>query len=94
MPAQRCTGFDPEHGALVWPTSDFPRSGEMLHCVKTGETGIKQALGATDPFAYLSEHPEQAQVFHACMTEISRLNTPAIVEAYDFGHFRKIIDVG
>ncbi len=68
--------------------------GELLHCVKTGETGVKQALGVTDPFAYMSEHPEQAQIFHACMTEISRLNTPAIVEAYDFGRFRTIVDVG
>jgi hypothetical protein len=28
------------------------------------------------------------------MTDISRLNTPAIIEAYDFGRFRKIVDVG
>lgn len=68
--------------------------GELRHCVETGETGIKQALGVTDPFAYLSEHPEQAQVFHGCMTEISRLNTLAILAAYDFGRFQTIIDVG
>jgi O-methyltransferase domain/Dimerisation domain len=68
--------------------------GELLHCVKTGETGVKQALGVTDPFAYMSEHPEQAQIFHACMTEISRMNAPGIVGAYDFGRFHKIVDVG
>src|SRR4029077_1169661 len=67
---------------------------ELLHSVKTGETGVKQALGVTDSFAYLSEHPEQEQIFHACMTEISRKNTPGIVGAYDFGRFRKIVDVG
>jgi hypothetical protein len=68
--------------------------GELLHSVKTGETGVKQALGVTDPFAYMSEHPEQAQIFHACMTEISRMNAPDIVGAYDFGRFRKIVDAG
>jgi len=68
--------------------------GELFHCVRTGETGVKQALGVTDPFAYFSEHPEQGRVFHECMADISRLNTPAIVEAYDFGRFRKIVDVG
>jgi hypothetical protein len=67
---------------------------ELLHSVKTGETGVKQALGVTDSFAYMSEHPEQAQIFHACMTEISRKNMPGIVGAYDFGRFRKIVDVG
>jgi hypothetical protein len=67
---------------------------ELLHSVQTGETGVKQALGVTDTFAYMSEHPEQEQIFHDCMTEISQLNTPALVEAYDFGRFRKIVDVG
>jgi hypothetical protein len=67
---------------------------ELLHSVKTGETGVKQALGVTDTFSYLSEHPEQEQIFHACMTEISRKNTPGIVGAYDYGRFRKIVDVG
>jgi hypothetical protein len=67
---------------------------ELLHSVKTGETGVKQALGVTDPFAYMSEHPEQEQIFQACMTEISRNNMPGIVGAYDFGRFRKIVDVG
>src|SRR5258708_33803913 len=38
--------------------------GAMLHCVQPGETGIKQALGATDQFAYLSQHPHQTQPFH------------------------------
>ena len=68
--------------------------GELLHSVETAETAVKRALGVTDPFAYLSEHPDQAQVFHGCMTEISRLNTPAILAAYDFGRFQTIVDVG
>lgn len=68
--------------------------GELLHSVKTGATGVKQALGVTDPFAYMSEHPEQEQIFHAFMTEVSRKNTPGIVDAYDFGRFRRIVDVG
>jgi SAM-dependent methyltransferase len=74
---------------LVWRAL-----GELLHSVKTGGTGTQQAFGLTDPFAYFSDHPEQLQVFHDCMTDISRLNTPAILEAYDFGPFRKIVDVG
>src|SRR5579864_4594125 len=67
---------------------------ELLNSVKTGETGVKQTLGVTDSFAYISAHPEQAQIFNDCMTEISRTNIPGIVAAYDFGRFRKIVDVG
>jgi hypothetical protein len=67
---------------------------ELLHSVRTGETGVKQAVGVTDPFAYMSEHPEQEQIFHAFMSEVSRKNTPGIVGAHDFGRFRKIVDVG
>jgi hypothetical protein len=74
---------------LVWRSL-----GELRHSVETGETAVKRALGVTDPFAYLSEHSDQAQVFHGCMTEISRFNTPAILAAYDFGRFQTIIDVG
>src|SRR5260370_1697733 len=33
-------------------------------------------------------------MFHAAMTEVSRINAPGIVGAYDFGRFRKIVDVG
>jgi O-methyltransferase domain/Dimerisation domain len=67
---------------------------ELLRSVKTGESGIKLALGMTNPFEYLSEHPEEAKIFDGAMTEFSRTYAPAIAEAYDFGRFRKIVDAG
>lgn len=81
--------------ARMWGLPFFWRSwGELLHCVKTGETGMKRALGVTDPFAYLSEHPDDAKVFNSAMTDLSRNTGPAIAEAYDFGKFDKIVDAG
>jgi O-methyltransferase domain/Dimerisation domain len=68
--------------------------GELLHSVKTGETGLRRVFGVTSPFAYFSEHPQDANVFDGAMTEFSRLHGPAIAEAYDFSRFSKIIDAG
>jgi O-methyltransferase domain/Dimerisation domain len=73
----------------------FQRSwGELLHCVKTGETGVKQAFGVSNPFEYLYEHPEDSRIFDGAMTELSRNVAPAVAEAYDFGKFSKIVDAG
>jgi hypothetical protein len=67
---------------------------ELLHCVRTGESGMKRVFGTVNPFGYLAEHPEDAKVFDAAMTEISRNVGLGVAEAYDFGKFRKIVDAG
>ena len=68
--------------------------GELLHSVKTGETGLKQAFGMTGPFEYLSRHPEEARVFNDAMTDLTRSHSPSLAAAYEFGRFNKIIDLG
>lgn len=67
---------------------------EFLHCVKTGETGLKQAFGLPQPFVYFAQHPEEGKVFDGAMSDMSRNAAPAIAEAYDFGNFSKIVDAG
>jgi SAM-dependent methyltransferase len=68
--------------------------GELLHSVKTGDTGLKQAFGITGPFEYFSRHPEEARVFNDAMTDLTRSHSPGIAAAYEFGRFNKIIDLG
>ena len=68
--------------------------GELLHSVKTGETGLKQAFGMSGPFEYLSQHPEEARVFNDAMTDLARSQSPSIAAAYEFGRFKKLIDLG
>jgi len=65
---------------------------ELSHPVRTGETGLKR-LGIESPFAYLQSHPDEAALFNQAMTDYSRQSAPAIAEAYDFGGFRKLIDI-
>jgi hypothetical protein len=40
------------------------------------------------------DHPEQAEVFNRAMSEVTNLMEPAVLAAYDFSCFRKIVDVG
>ena len=68
--------------------------GELLHSVKTGEGGLKKLFGVPNPFEYLAQHPEDAKVFDGAMSDMSRNHGPSIARAYNFGKFRKIVDVG
>jgi hypothetical protein len=64
----------------------------LTESVRTGKTGMSQ-IGIANPFEYLEQHPEEAAIFNAAMTDFSRQTAPAVAEAYDFGRFRKLVDV-
>jgi hypothetical protein len=67
--------------------------GHLLDSVKTGESARKLLTGA-EAYGHLAQSPEQAAVFNQAMVELTRLHTPAVVQAYDFTGLRRIIDVG
>src|SRR5688500_4231674 len=67
--------------------------GELLHSVATGETAFPHANGA-EVFPFYAAHPESAEPFNEAMTAYSAVVTEAVVSAYDFSTFRKIVDVG
>jgi SAM-dependent methyltransferase len=64
-----------------------------MHTVKTGETAFAHANGA-EVFPYYAAHPESAEPFNRAMTEMSAAVAEAVVRAYDFSGFERIIDVG
>jgi len=66
---------------------------ELAHSVETGEVGLEKTLGMK-VFEYLDRHPDHARVFGESMSNLSAVENPAIVAAYDFSRFQKIIDVG
>jgi len=45
-------------------------------------------------FAYLAKHPEYSAIFNAAMTSLSAAAAHAAIEAYDFGRFETLVDVG
>jgi len=67
--------------------------GNLLHSVRTGETGYAHAFG-TDGWSYRAAHREEGAIFDAAMTSMARRSAEAVVTAYDFSRFRCIVDVG
>ena len=67
--------------------------GGLLHSVRTGENAFQHHHG-TDVWTYRSTRPEESAAFDRAMTSNSRRFNAALLAAYDFGRFRRIVDVG
>ena len=67
--------------------------GEMLHSVRTGQSGFEHIFGAT-PFDYSKNHPGAARIGTEGVTSRSAPENDAVVSAYDFGNIETIVDVG
>lgn len=67
-------------------------TGELEEAVRTGQPSFERVYGAPF-FEYLAGHADDAQVFNAAMSS-SPDHLAAIVGAYDFSRFERIVDVG
>jgi len=67
-------------------------SGALEETVRTGQPSFERVYGAPF-FDYLAGHSEDAAVFNAAMSS-SPGYLAAIVGAYDFSKFERIVDVG
>jgi tRNA A58 N-methylase Trm61 len=47
-----------------------------------------------DPFHYMAQHPDEAANFDAAMADCTKRIASAVVDAYDFSPFRRIVDIG
>ena len=65
----------------------------LMHSVRTGAPAFDEVFGRPR-FAWLSQHPEQAALFQRAMIAMGRNTNDAIAEAYDFGPFTRLVDVG
>jgi len=62
--------------------------------VRTGRPWAVNEYPDQTPFRVLAEYPEDQEVFNLAMAEFSEADGPAITQAYDFGRFQRITDVG
>ena len=67
--------------------------GGLEKPILTGQPAFDQVHGLPF-FEYFGQHPDDAAVFNAAMTGRSDNQLPAILTAYDFSGFTKIVDVG
>jgi hypothetical protein len=67
--------------------------GDLLYSVQTGQPAFDHLYGMGS-FEYFAQHPEAATIYNEIMTAVMGQIAPAVVTAYDFSPFRKIVDVG
>ena len=67
--------------------------GGLLHSVRTGQDAPHHLWGV-DVWQYRADKPEEIAGMNAAMAAVSRTVAPAIVAAYDFSRFGRIVDVG
>jgi SAM-dependent methyltransferase len=84
--------------------NSFRAAGRMFYLMKdawaslhysmlTGKPGFESAYGRP-MFEYISAHPELPAVFDAGMTSFHGYETPAMLDAYDFGGIKTLADIG
>jgi hypothetical protein len=67
--------------------------GDLLRSVRTGENAFRHLHGM-DLWEYQTRHPEAGAIFDADMTSNTRRQVAALLAAYDFGRFTRLVDVG
>lgn len=82
-------------GVLMMCGSRFHRAAwsDLYESVRTGEPAFARVHGVPF-FEYVREHPDDAAIFNAAMTEVSEAFIATSVPLYDFGSFETIVDVG
>jgi len=70
-----------------------PTSNHLIDAVRSGKNPFEVAFGKS-LFAYLTEHPEDAQLFDAAMNGFHGGETDAVLDAYNFADISKLADIG
>jgi hypothetical protein len=82
-----------KRGVTMFHQPMFWRSWEALeHSVRSGRPALDHVFGQP-VFEYLAANPEAARRYDGGMTGLNAALLPAIVAAYEFGHFGRIVDV-
>jgi len=68
--------------------------GDLLHCIRTGESAFSHVYGTKNVFDYYAAHPELEEITSAGFAALTCYFAVAVVEAYDFSKFGTVADVG
>ena len=79
--------------AFVGRPSHWQAWGALAHSVRTGENAFTTVHGRS-VWEHRARDPEDNAVFDAAMTGMSRYVSDAVVDAYDFGAYGTVVDVG
>lgn len=79
--------------AIIEATEWAAAWADLKHCVSTGQPSFERVFGAP-PFDHYARNPHASALFDAAMTSMTAQVTDALVDAYDFGTARVVVDVG
>jgi hypothetical protein len=85
---------DSVRAASIFLSGESELEGRLVDCVRSGKTAVELASGETNWIEYYREDGRRAAVFNAGMTALSNAHYAGVVDAYDFGSIRKLVDVG
>lgn len=68
--------------------------GRLGHSVRTGENAFASLHGGEDVWAWRAQRPEENAAFERAMKSNARRGAASFFEAYDFGRFGRIADIG
>lgn len=64
----------------------------LVESIRTGENTFRLVHG-TDVWSYRAQRPEELAIFDGAMTSMGGVVNAAVIDAYDFGRFREVVDV-
>jgi hypothetical protein len=79
--------------AIMYDDETYRAWEDLLYSIRTGETAFNHTY-KSGIFQYLAQHPESAAVFNQAMTEFTVQESTAVMTAYNFSNFDRIVDVG
>jgi O-methyltransferase/methyltransferase family protein len=65
----------------------------LLDSIRSGKTAA-ELQNVDDNFDLMARTPGHVHIFNAAMTDLTRLVTPDVLQAYDFGAISHLMDVG
>jgi hypothetical protein len=80
--------------ALVGRPYHWEAWGDLLHSVQTGETAFDARHGGESVWAWRERNPEESRIFDRAMSSIASSVARGLVDAYDFGRFSTVADLG
>ncbi len=83
------------HGWAAYVGRPYYRAAwsDLEHSVRTGENAFRHVHG-TDIWSYRAEHPDEGETFDRAMESLTASSNSALLDAFDFGRFATVVDVG
>jgi hypothetical protein len=93
-PAGAALQDGPMRAMALWIAGSFNLRvyANAMHSVKTGESAVPATVGG-GVFEHFATDPELSRIFNDAMTGFSATIIPAVLEAYDFGGIKTLVDI-